>query len=213
MHEDLVTALARVDDAFASYPRRAVLDGCPHCAGETQVHEHDLFSLTIKLGNTVGDRHDVKSLLPLLLRRLTDSDALDADIVLGKLAQEEWRTWPAAEQEAVEQYLDALWHALLADFPSKVGAFVGAEDFLAAVERAGVGAEQFLAAWDGVSGAAADRHLALLLNDFDLRARRANPVVVAWLRREDTRSRLLAAFERDLATSWADEFADAHDRA
>ncbi|WP_344870658.1 hypothetical protein [Allokutzneria multivorans] len=212
MNEDLAAALARVDHAFASYPRRAVLDGCPHCAGETTVDEHDLYSLTIKLGNTIGDRHDVKSLLPLLLRELTVSDSLDPGIVLGKLAREQWRTWASAEQAAINDYLDALWHALLADFPSRVGAFVGAADFLAAVVHTDSGVERYLAAWDAVSSGAADRHLALLVNDFDFRARRADAVVVAWLRRASTRDRLLAAFERDHSAPWADELAAAHDR-
>jgi hypothetical protein len=37
--------------------------------------------LTFSLGNTVGDRDDVKSLLPLLLERLVASDELDPAIV------------------------------------------------------------------------------------------------------------------------------------
>ena len=66
----------------ARYPRRAVLDGCPHCNGSVLVDEHDLFSLTISLGNTVGDRADVKALL-VLPERLLLSDDLEPVIVLG----------------------------------------------------------------------------------------------------------------------------------
>ncbi|MCG5469528.1 hypothetical protein LADH09A_003443 [Micromonospora sp. LAH09] len=99
MDDELTAALARVRDAFARYPRRAVLDGCPHCKGSVVVDEHDLFSLTISLGNTVGDRADVKSLLPVLLERLLVSEDLYPAIVLGKASYEEWRTWPRAEQK------------------------------------------------------------------------------------------------------------------
>ncbi|WP_030432480.1 hypothetical protein [Allokutzneria albata] len=212
MHEDLAAALERVDHAFASYPRRAVLDGCPHCSSRTEVHEHDLFSLSIRLGNTVGDRDDVKSLLPVLFRSLVGSDDLDPGIVLGKLAQEEWRTWPLEEQQAVDQYLDALWLALVSDFPSQLGAFAGAADFLDAAARTGDGIERFLTAWDTTGGVEADRQLALLVNDFDFRARRRGEVLVAWLCRESTRDRLMAAYERDCDCSWAGELAEAHDR-
>nr|WP_042179351.1 hypothetical protein [Kibdelosporangium sp. MJ126-NF4]CEL13774.1 hypothetical protein [Kibdelosporangium sp. MJ126-NF4]CTQ88142.1 hypothetical protein [Kibdelosporangium sp. MJ126-NF4] len=76
MDGNLAAALTRLGQAFAPYPRRAVLDGCPHCRSSTTVGEHDLFSLSIRLGNTVGGRDDVKSLLPLLFERLVTSDEL-----------------------------------------------------------------------------------------------------------------------------------------
>lgn len=127
--------LAQLGQVFAPYPRRAVLDGCPHCRTSTSVDEHDLFSLTIRLGNTVGDREDVKSLLPLLFERLVTSNDLDPGIVLSKLTQEQWRTWPPVEQRAIEEYLDAVWRSLLAEFPSRVGAFVDAAKFFDAALR------------------------------------------------------------------------------
>ncbi len=80
--------MVRLREAFAGHPRSAVLDGCPHCRGSVRVDDADLFSLTISLGNTVGDRDDVKSLLPMLLERLITSTELCPEIVLGKLAQE-----------------------------------------------------------------------------------------------------------------------------
>src|SRR4051794_32283298 len=147
---ELAIALVRLDRALAPYPRRAVLDGCPHCRPSTPVDEHDLFSLTIGLGNTVGDREDVKSLLPLLLERLVTSYELDPGIVLSKLAQEQWRTWPPAEQQAVEEYLDAVWRSLLTDFPSRIGAFVGAAEFLESAILTGDSLDRFLAAWNTI---------------------------------------------------------------
>jgi hypothetical protein len=81
MDSDLTAAVARLREAFARYPRRAVLDGCPHCRGRVPVDDHDLFALTIGLGSTVGGRDDVKSLLPILLERLATSGELDPTIV------------------------------------------------------------------------------------------------------------------------------------
>ncbi|MEU1745973.1 hypothetical protein ACFYP0_00055 [Micromonospora arida] len=144
MQNELTTALADVRDAFARYPRRAVLDGCPHCRGSVLVDEHDLYSLTISLGNTVGSRADVKALLPVLLERLLGSDDLEPAIVLGKLPRQEWRTWPRVEQEAVDAYLDAVWRALLADPPPRLGSFTDPATFLDAAREAGERVERFL---------------------------------------------------------------------
>ncbi|MEV0430545.1 hypothetical protein [Micromonospora sp. NPDC050495] len=130
MEGQLAAAIAGVQEAFASYPRRALLEGCPHCRGSVLVDERDLFSLTISLGNTVGSREDVKSLLPVLFERLVTSDELDPSIVLGTLWREEWRTWPGAEQDAIDRYLEAVWRSLLADYPSQLGSFLDAVTFL-----------------------------------------------------------------------------------
>lgn len=207
---ELATAPARLGQAFAPYPRRAVLDGCPHCRTSTSVDEHDLFSLTIRLGNTVGDREDVKSLLPLLFERLVTSDDLDPGIVLSKPAQEQWRTWPPVEQQAIEESLDVVWRSLLAEFLSRIGAFVDAVEFLDAALSTGAGIERFLAAWNTIPGPAADQHLAQLVNTGSFADRRRK-VTAAWLCREAIRDRLLTAFERDHNAAWADDLAMAYD--
>ncbi|MFI6783387.1 hypothetical protein [Micromonospora sp. NPDC050276] len=111
MENELRAALAGVRDTFGRYPLRAVLDGCPNCRGSVLVDEHDLFTLTVSLGSTVGGRADVKALLPVLLERLLGSDDLDPDIVLGKLPYQEWRTWPRVEQQAIDAYLDVVWRS------------------------------------------------------------------------------------------------------
>jgi hypothetical protein len=123
MDSRLTEALARIETAFAAYPRRAVLEGCPHCRGDVSVADHDLFSLTIRLGNTVGTEADVKALLPTLLKSLVTTGELDPGIVLGKVSP----SWPAEEREAVDGFLDAVWQEL------PIGAFYDVETFLAAV--------------------------------------------------------------------------------
>ena len=168
-----------------------MLAGGPHCRGDERVEDHDLFSLTISLGNTVGAEADVKALLPMLLANLVTTTELDPGIVLGKVSP----TWPAAERRAVDRFLDAAWQQLLADFPANLGAFHDVLTFLHAVPNPA----HFLADWP--QGPAADRHLAAcVLTTTD-----------DWAHRDSVRDRLLAAFERDHDQPWADEFAVAHD--
>lgn len=210
MDGDLSVAVARLKEAFVRYPRRVVLEGCPHCRGPVPVDDHDLFSLTISLGSTVGNRDDLKSLLPLLLERMVTSTELDPAIVLGKLPREQWRTWPEAEQDAIDGYLDAVWRSLLATFPSQVGSFLDPATFLDAVAGGGESVERFLDAWDVTLNSAADRHLADTVNGLNFAGRRPT-TLAAWLCRETVRDRLYRAFERDHAMSWGDDLARAYD--
>lgn len=158
----------------------------------------------------MGDREDVKSLLPLLFERLVTSTDLDPGIVLSKLTQEHWRTWPPAEQRAIEEYLDAVWRSLLAEFPSRVGAFVDAAKFLDVALSTGAGIERFLTAWNAILGPASDQHLAQLVSTGGFAGRRCT-VASAWVCREAIRDRLLTAFERDHDAVWADDLAVAYD--
>ncbi|WP_021591250.1 hypothetical protein [Actinomadura welshii] len=210
MDEDLAAVLARLDQVFAPYPRRAVLDGCPHCRPATPVDEDDLFPLTLRLGGTVGGREDVKSLLPLLFERMVTSGELDGSIVLSTLTKEQWRHWPSAEQQAIDDYLDAVWRSLLRQFPSRIGAFFDAAAFLQAAATTGDSIGRYLAVWDTIPDPAADRHLAQLVNEHDFAdARRRG--LTAWLCREVTIDRLISAFERDHDAAWADDLAMAYD--
>ncbi|MEH1167287.1 hypothetical protein V6V47_18070 [Micromonospora sp. CPCC 205539] len=210
MDGEVAAALGCVRDAFARYPRRAVLDGCPHCKGPVVVDEHDRFSLTISLGNTVGSRDDVKSLLPVLLESLVASDDLYPAIVLSKLPREQWRTWPRVEQDAVDGYLDAVWRSLLADHPTRLGAFVDTATFLDAAGATGESIDRFLDLWDGTLTPAADRHLAEAVGRLDFATRKPS-VLGDWLRRDTVRDRLHRAFERDHESAWADDLARAYD--
>ncbi|WP_067706661.1 hypothetical protein [Nocardia yamanashiensis] len=212
MDRVVAAALTDLNRVFASYPRRPVLDRCPHCGPPVPVDEFDLFSLTLKLGNTIGTRSDVKALLPMLLECLVNSMELDADLVLAKLPQEDWRSWPDGEQRAIEGYCDAVWSALLREFPSRLGAFALAEDFLRSVAVAGIAPDGFLAAWDARTDSAADRHLAALVSG-SLPQDRSASAVRAWLARDTVRQRLFHAYERDHELPWAGDLALAHDIA
>src|SRR5262249_54430398 len=145
MDDRVREALRRVGDAFARYPRRTVLEGCPHCRGQVSVADHDLFSLTLSLGGTVGAADDLKSLLPLLLERLVTDDELDADIVLGKLTLAGgWHAWPAGERDALGEYLDAVWRCVLSRYPARIGALCDASTFLIAARPLHHSVERYL---------------------------------------------------------------------
>lgn len=209
MDDELAAAVTRVREAFVRYPRRVALEGCPHCRPRVRVDDETLLSLTIRLGNTVGDRDDVKSLLPLLLERLVTSGGLDPAIVLAKLPQEQWRTWPEAEQDAVHGYLDSVWRSLLAQYPSQVRCFADAATFLDAAAATGESVSRFLDAWDATGSSSADRHLADLVTGRAFAGRRAT-AEKAWLQRETVRARLYRAFQREHDTPWADDLACAY---
>jgi hypothetical protein len=207
----LPAALLRVREAFAGYPRRAVLDGCPHCRGRVPVDEHDLFSLAISLGGTVGTDDDLKSLLPLLLERLITTDELDETVVFGKLTMVGgWRGWPVGERDAIQSYLDATWHHLLTRYPPNLGSLRDATAFLTAVRPLHAHLERYLRTWDDTHGPAPDRHLADLVLGW---VHGADPPAeaVAWAHRPTVRQRLFAAFARDADAPWAGDLAQAHD--
>lgn len=174
------------------------------------VDEGDLFPLTLKLGGTVGTSDDVKGLLPLLLERLVTGRELDSTIVLNLLARNDWRSWPADEQEATDAYLATVWRSLLAAYPSRVGSFVDATDFLTAAGAAHNSIEPFLRAWDGIHGQAADRHLADLVTGW-VEGVQLSTAVIRWLHRGVVRDRLYVAFERDHDAPWSGDLARAYD--
>ncbi|MGW5688949.1 hypothetical protein [Nonomuraea sp. NPDC003754] len=210
MDEGLGVAVGRLREVFARYPRREVLEGCPHCRGSVLVDEHDLFALTISLGNTVGTDDDVKSLLPLLLERLVTGNELYASMVLGLLVRLGWRAWPTAEREAVDGYLMAVWWSLLAKYPPQVGSFGDTAEFLSVVGEFTDSVSLFLDGWDAIRGPAADRHLADLVTGW-VRGVHLPAAVLTWLHRDRVRERLFSAFERDHDTPWADDLARAYD--
>lgn len=210
MDDGLAAAVGRLRETFARYPRRTVLEGCPHCRGSVPVDEHDRFSLTISLGGTVGTDDDVKSLVPLLLERLATGHELVPRMVFSLLVRQGWRTWPTAEQEAVDGYLMVVWRLLLAEYPPRVGAFGDAAEFLGVAGKFTGSVGLFLHDWDTIRGSAADRHIADLVIGW-VRGAELPAAVLTWLHRDMVRDRLYGAFELDHDASWADDLARAYD--
>lgn len=115
----LERAARQVHDVFARYPLRNDVDGCTCCvSGEDQTalrggSPEALARYSHKAMSTWGDDLDFRHFLPRLLTACA-SGAVDLDTVTGKLRQADWHTWPGSEQDAVRDYLTALWRHTLA---------------------------------------------------------------------------------------------------
>jgi len=144
--------------------------------------------------------------------RAKDADALLAAAIRGlppairsRLDRVDWSEWPAlpaAERDAVDRYLHAVWKALLARYPAQTG-FRDAASFLRAVaplyrERL----VMFPQMWRAINPPAADRHLADLVLQWAAGAE-LPPPVVAWLRRPVVRGYLFLAYVRQREAPWS----------
>lgn len=175
--EALEEAIAGLYATFASYGLRRIITGCPHCVGRADsdalhvrplgaLSPDDLRRYTTKALTTFGDVDDFKHFLPrlleLLAREVEGADTLgyDEEILGGKLALANYASWPEAERAAVEAFLDALWAALLARFPTYpaadtlLGMLANRSDAPDAIDR-------YLAAWRETRTRTALGHVAL----------------------------------------------------
>jgi hypothetical protein len=119
--------------AFAGYPLPKFTDPCMHCHSfeeELKVHAQPLRELDLEhlrdyavdALNVWGDLDVFKHFLPRifdLVANLPDpsSSLIDTEIQFGKLRHGDLRTWPKAEQNAVESFLHAVWKGVLNDPP------------------------------------------------------------------------------------------------
>jgi hypothetical protein len=136
---DLAGARQRLAAAFAAYPARHPVAGCPCCVtaeDQQALAGGDLGRFSAKALTTWGAVEDFKHFLPRLLD-------FDLDRSLNKLAYADWRQWPQPEQQAVEEYLVALWEqqqAACEEYPP-------AADLLHAMGELGIDLRPHLDRW------------------------------------------------------------------
>jgi hypothetical protein len=160
-----VTPAAELGDAidglyatFAGYRLRAWTEPCMHChtvEDERVVHGRPLRELrpaelsqfAADLLMTWGEVVDFKHFLPRLFEIVAREHLAYPDIetVVGALDRGAWRTWPEAEQAAVDRFLMAFWRAHLADHP----ALHRTDDVLGAIGTAADDMAPYLDAWFG----------------------------------------------------------------
>ena len=92
---------------------------------------------------TIGDKPDFRYLLPRILDvSVSDQgNANNPEIVLGKLALADWRSWAFDEQRAIESFADAWFErALEGDLAEADDGYIGmdAESVLCGAARAGM---------------------------------------------------------------------------
>lgn len=113
--------------AFARYPLRARIEGCPHCdlgGAERGLHakplreldEDDLGRFPFKAMSTFGDVDDFRHFFPRIAELITyygHSRACDLGVLARKLPYGEWERWPEPERAAILRWLGALEGAYL----------------------------------------------------------------------------------------------------
>jgi hypothetical protein len=157
---------ARVRDALEAVyreldsPTPPGIEGCPCCLSirgvdvllTTPLRElsgEALWRYVSGAFLTVGGERDFRYLLPRILDISVNDpgNALDAEIVLGKLSLANWRSWSASEQRAVEGFVDAWFECALArDLEDADEWSIGAEaeGVLCGAARAGLPLERWL---------------------------------------------------------------------
>ncbi len=146
-------AVDAVYKAFAQTPPD-VIEGCPCCISTRGVDvllTTPLRSLTGKqlwryvsgAFLTVGGETDFRYLLPRIFEiSATDAaNANDPEIVIGKLALANWRTWATKEQVVSEEFIDAWFEcAVIRDLAEAGDGWIGseAESVLCGAARAGM---------------------------------------------------------------------------
>lgn len=135
------TALEKVYRVF-DRPVPKAIEGCPCCIRKrntdallrTPLRELSGTTLWPYVSGaflTVGGEADFRYLLPRILEvSIHDpGNMLDPEVVLGKLSLARWRSWPSAEQEAVEAFIDAWFdHALATDLSAAHQGEIGSTD-------------------------------------------------------------------------------------
>jgi len=155
-----MAAVTRLGEAQAALygsfklPVPEVIEGCPCCistrGGDVllttplrEITGQQLWRYVSGAFLTVGNVRDFRYLLPRILEvSVTDpANANDPEIVIGKLALAEWRSWSDHEQQAIESFLDAWFDlAILRDMQNAAHGPIGweAESVLCGAARAGV---------------------------------------------------------------------------
>jgi hypothetical protein len=156
---ELAEAIDGLYAAFAGYRLRGWTEPCMHChtvEDERVVHSRPLRELrsaelsqfAADLLMTWGEVVDFKHFLPRLFEIVAREhlEYPDIETIVGALDRGAWRTWPEAEQAAVDRFLMAFWRAHLADHPS----LHRTDDVLGAIGTAADDMTPYLDAWFGV---------------------------------------------------------------
>lgn len=130
-----------------------------------------------------------------------ESEFVDEAIVFNKLHHGEWRSWPDAEQQAVEHFFETLWPCVL-NVPPHEFYGVEIEDCLCGIAQALADLSPYLNAWLAIETENARLNLARFIADTDFGnlSRHANAFweeraelfaqVAAWVRSDVVREKM-----------------------
>jgi hypothetical protein len=124
----LIEAVQELYQVFKSHQSRRHPEGCPCCVSDAdkrgllskpleKLTSDGLNLFARKVITTWGTVEDLKRFLPRLLELLVTNDFLpfECEALFGKLRLGEWQSWPAEEQRAIEEFLNAVWMDCLAN--------------------------------------------------------------------------------------------------
>ena len=159
-------------DAFSGYELREFTDPCMHChtlEDEAKIHARPLRELTkddlreyaVDALLVWGDERDFKHFLPRICELFCSCELYadevgkgyflyDPHVLFTKFRHGDWRAWPAAEQEAVTRFLNAIWRWFLSDPPDEgrnSEPFQNAEDMVCSIAQCEDDLSHYLAEW------------------------------------------------------------------
>ncbi|MGW6422564.1 hypothetical protein ACWF82_07800 [Nocardia sp. NPDC055053] len=126
----LAASLAALESAFAPVAAPTRIEACPCCRSADNhaalltrprhlMTGADLGAYTLRAMSTVGSVADFRYLAGRILQLLhaNDPEMPDIEVVYGKLAHADWRSWPQAD--ALAAVMDALWIDVLTHEPAR----------------------------------------------------------------------------------------------
>ena len=218
----LYTAIEQVYAAFAGYPLRHPVVGCPCCVSRAdqepiasnplrRLDSADLERYVWKSMSTWGDADDFLHFLPRVLELICDVRERgylpDLFIVFSKLSHV--GTWPEPEQQAIRIFLLAFWRWLLAGPPDQEGTLF-ASSYLEALTYALDDLTPFLTIWHTIRAPSSLRQLAELVTYHSWGSSLArHHQIRAWLRADETLKMLEDGFYAHMDEDWAESLAQA----
>ena len=205
-------AIERLYSSFAQYEPTNIASRSPHAGisdeklarlqsrplRELTVGDLDRYARSAMV--TWGDVSEFKHFLPRIFELFVREPFAIDPLVFEKLDVAEWRTWPKAEQDAVDAYVTALWQWVLTRSPDEVNA----GDLLRGLGLAGYDIERWIDVWRNDRSATATDQLAqFVLNvghslDSGTMPRQWHPkdhaTALAFLVDPDTKARIEEAF-------------------
>jgi hypothetical protein len=175
---NLSAAIERLYVVFALYPldpdMDACLCGCISADDKRRLYSKplrllsadDLWKYASKAMTTWGDEADLKHFLPRVFQLLVNSpDELpDVEVLFGKLTLANWQDWPRVEQQAVLDFLRALWSCLIVA-PGSDGHGTDVDPYICAIGQTVDDLRPFLQVWQDTGHGVATANLAEFVNN------------------------------------------------
>ncbi len=216
-------AIEKLYATFASYPLHHPVVGCTCCVSKAdqdritskalrQLDGSDLERFTWKAMSTWGDENDFRHFLPRVLELMSDAQERrnlpDLFVVFGKLSYGHCEMWPKQEQEAITNYLLALWRWILAGHPGREEESLVASAYLEAMLDGIDDFAPFLNAWPDMRMPSSLRQLSELIRNHSWGCPLAqNKQILAWLREDGPKEMLEEGFYAYMDEGWAEELA------